>query len=54
MLSTAVYTAELLRGAIKTTPQGEIAATKAYDISPITRMRLDALPNSFRRTLPAY
>ncbi|MEP3333599.1 ABC transporter permease subunit [Sedimentitalea sp.] len=53
-MNTEAYTAKLLRGAIKTTPQGEIAAAKACGMSPITRMRLDALPNSFRRALPAY
>lgn len=53
-MNIAAYTAELLRGATKTTPQGEIAATKAYGMSPVTRMRLVVLPNAFRRALPAY
>lgn len=53
-LNTAAYTTEFLRGAIETTPHGEIEAAKACGMSPWTRMRLVELPSAFRRALPAY
>ncbi|WP_082025263.1 ABC transporter permease [Ruegeria sp. ANG-R] len=53
-LNTAAYTTEFLRGAIETTPKGEIEAAKACGMSPLTRMRLVELPSAFRRALPAY
>jgi len=53
-LNTAAYTTEFLRGAIETTPHGEIEAAKACGMSPSTQMRLVVLPNAFRRALPAY
>lgn len=53
-LNTAAYTTEFLRGAIETTPHGEIEAAKACGMSPVTRMRIVVLPNAFRRALPAY
>ncbi|MDO6458730.1 ABC transporter permease [Celeribacter halophilus] len=53
-LNTAAYTTEFLRGAIETTPRGEIEAAKACGMSPLTQMRLVVLPNAFRRALPAY
>jgi arginine/ornithine transport system permease protein len=53
-LNTAAYTTEFLRGAIETTPRGEIEASKACGMSRFTRMRLVVLPSAFRRALPAY
>ncbi len=53
-LNTAAYTTELLRGAIETTPWGEIEASKAMGMSPWTRIRRIVLPSAFRRALPAY
>ena len=53
-LNTAAYTTEFLRGAIETTPRGEIEAAKACGMSSWTRMRLVELPSAFRRALPAY
>lgn len=53
-LNTAAYTTEFLRGAIETTPRGEIEAAKATGMSPWTRMPLVVLPSAFRRALPAY
>lgn len=53
-LNTAAYTTEFLRGAIETTPRGEVEAAKASGMSPFTRMRLVVLPSAFRRALPAY
>ena len=53
-LNTAGYTTEFLRGAIETTPHGEIEAAKAVGMSRATTMRRIILPNAFRRALPAY
>lgn len=53
-LNTAAYTTEFLRGAIETTPRGEIETAKACGMSPLTRLRLVVLPSAFRRALPAY
>ncbi|WP_258045573.1 ABC transporter permease [Mesorhizobium sp. NBSH29] len=54
VLNSCAYTTEFLRGAIETTPAGEIEASKACGMSPLTRMRLIVLPSAFRRALPAY
>lgn len=53
-LNTAAYTAELLRGSIVTTSNGEIEAAKACGLSRAKRMRRIILPSAFRRALPAY
>ena len=53
-LNTAAYTAEILRGAILTTPYGEIEAGRACGMSNWLVLRRIILPNSFRRALPAY
>lgn len=53
-LNTAAYTTEILRGAIETTPRGELEAAKAYGMSWWMSMRRIVLPSAFRRALPAY
>ncbi len=53
-LNTAAYTAELLRGSIVNTSQGEVEAAKACGFSNIMRLRRIILPSAFRRALPAY
>jgi arginine/ornithine transport system permease protein len=53
-LNTAAYTTEILRGAIKATPHGEIEAAKACGMSPWLMYRRIILPSTFRRALPAY
>ena len=53
-LNTAAYTTELLRGAIETTPKGEVEAAIAAGFSPWDRMRRIVLPGAFRRAIPAY
>ena len=53
-LNTAAYTAEILRGAILTTPYGEIEAGRASGMSGWLILRRIILPSSFRRALPAY
>ena len=53
-LNTAAYTAEILRGAIETTPKGELEAAKAFGMSKNMIYRRILLPSAFRRALPAY
>ena len=53
-LNTAAYTTEFLRGAIETTPVGEVEAARACGMSRFTMIRRIVLPSAFRRALPAY
>ncbi|MFB9885942.1 ABC transporter permease [Balneatrix alpica] len=53
-LNTAAYTAEIIRGAIATTPHGEVEAAIAYGMSRWQRMRRIILPSAARRALHAY
>ena len=53
-LNTAAYTAEIVRGAIRTIPKGEVEAATAYGMTPWQTMRCIILPSALRRALPAY
>ena len=53
-LNSGAYTAEILRGAIKTTPKGEIDGAKAMGLSERQVTWLILLPSSLRRALPQY
>jgi arginine/ornithine transport system permease protein len=53
-LNTAAYTTEILRGAIGTTPAGEVEAATACGMSRPLMFRRIILPSAFRRALPAY
>lgn len=53
-LNTAAYTAEILRGAINTTDQGEVEAAKAYGMTQWQTFYRIVFPSAFRRALPAY
>lgn len=53
-LNTAAYTTEIIRGAIKATPHGEIEAAMAAGMSKALMFRRIILPSAFRRALPAY
>lgn len=53
-LNTAAYTAEILRGAIRAVPKGEIEAGLALGMSRWLVFRLISLPRAFRLALPAY
>lgn len=53
-LNTAAYQTEIFRGAIVTTPRGEIEAAQAFGMSPLKRYLRIILPSAFRRALPAY
>ena len=53
-LNTAAYTIELLAGAIKETPVGEIEAAQAAGFGKWHMMFRLVLPSALRRTLPGY
>jgi His/Glu/Gln/Arg/opine family amino acid ABC transporter permease subunit len=53
-LNTAAYTAEILRGAIRAVPFGEVEAGRAYGMSRALILRRIILPKAFRLALPAY
>lgn len=53
-LNTGAYTTEIIRGALMTTPHGEIEAAQAYGMSWALRMRRIVLPSAFRRAIQAY
>lgn len=53
-LNSAAYTTELIQGAIKNTPKGEIEAAVAFGMKYWTRQKRIVLPNAFRRGLTAY
>lgn len=54
VLNTAAYTTEIVAGAIKALPAGEIEAAKAYGMDRLTLLRRIVLPQALRRALPAY
>ena len=53
-INTSAYTTVLLRGAIRSVPQGEIEACKALGMSWFLMMRNVIFPRAFRIALPAY
>jgi len=53
-LNTAGYTAEIIRGAIRQTPRGELEAARACGMRPAVALRRVVLPSALRRALPAY
>ncbi|MFC4158022.1 ABC transporter permease [Chitinimonas lacunae] len=54
VLNTAAYTTEMLAGAIRATPHGEIEAAKSVGMSKWLMLRRVVLPSALRRSLPAY
>ena len=53
-LNTCAYTVEMLAGAIKETPAGEIEAAQAAGFGKWNMMFRLILPSAMRRTLPGY
>ena len=53
-LNTCAYTTEMIAGAIRATPHGEVEAARAFGMSWATLMRRIVLPSALRRCLPAY
>lgn len=54
VLNTTAYTTEIVAGAIKGLPAGELEAAKAYGMTRFTLLRRIVLPAALRRALPAY
>ncbi|MGX6998720.1 ABC transporter permease [Caballeronia sp. KNU42] len=52
--NTCAYTTEILAGAFRSTPFGEIEAAQAYGMSRLTAWRRILLPSALRRFIPAY
>jgi arginine/ornithine transport system permease protein len=53
-INTCAYTIEILHGAMRAVPGGEIEAAKAMGMSRWVMLRRVVLPAAFRRMLPAY
>jgi arginine/ornithine transport system permease protein len=53
-LNTCAYTTELLAGAIRHVPPGEIEAARACGLSHWAFLRRIVLPSALRRSLPGY
>jgi arginine/ornithine transport system permease protein len=53
-INTAAYTTEILAGAMRAVPAGEIEAARALGMSRLMLFRRIVLPSAFRRALPAY
>ena len=53
-LNTSAYTANIIRGAIKAVPYGEIEAGRAFGMNRTELYRHIIMPQAFRLFLPAY
>jgi arginine/ornithine transport system permease protein len=53
-VNTCAYTVEILHGAMKAVPAGEIEAGQAMGMGRLALLRRVVLPSAFRRMLPAY
>ena len=53
VLNTCAYTTEVIAGAIRATPNGEIEAGRAVGMSQLTLYSRIVLPGALRRALPA-
>ncbi|MCE2988900.1 MAG: ABC transporter permease [Burkholderiales bacterium] len=53
-LNTGAYTAEIIAGAIRATPAGEVEAARSLGMSAWRVMSRIVLPSAMRRALPAY
>jgi arginine/ornithine transport system permease protein len=53
-LNTCAYTTEMLHGAIRALPAGEVEAARALGMPRRTQLSRIVLPSALRRALPAY
>ena len=53
-INTCAYTTEIIHGAIRSLPAGEIEAAQALGMSRRVMLARIVLPSAFRRSLPAY
>jgi len=54
VMNTTAYTAEILYGALRTVPRGELEAARAYGMTPGQVFRTITWPNMIRVAWPAY
>ena len=53
-VNTTAYTTEIVAGALRATPAGELEAARAYGLHGIPLYRRILLPSALRRALPQY
>jgi arginine/ornithine transport system permease protein len=53
-LNSGAYATEIIRGAVETTPKGELEAAQALGMSPFKVDTLVLIPSALRRALPQY
>ena len=53
-INTCAYTTEIIAGAIRNTPHGELEAARALGLSSAQVMRRIVLPSAARRAIPSY
>ncbi|TAG79433.1 MAG: ABC transporter permease [Betaproteobacteria bacterium] len=53
-INTTAYTTEIIAGALRATPHGEIEAAKSLGMSSFNLYRRILLPSALRRALPQY
>lgn len=53
-LCTCAYTTEIIAGAMKSIPEGQVEAAKSFGMSPFTLYTRIIIPVALRRALPAY
>lgn len=53
-INTCAYTTEILAGALRATPAGEVEAARAMGLTTGQVLRRILLPSALRRALPAY
>ncbi|MEX0970676.1 MAG: ABC transporter permease [Paracoccaceae bacterium] len=53
-LNSGAYATEIIRGAVETTPEGEIEAATALGLTRFQVARLVLIPSALRRALPQY
>jgi arginine/ornithine transport system permease protein len=53
-LNTTAYTVEIIAGALRTTPAGELEAARAYGLRGVKLYSRILLPSAMRRALPQY
>jgi arginine/ornithine transport system permease protein len=53
-LNTTAYTVELIAGAIRETPHGEVEAAESFGMGRATLLTRIVLPSALRRALPGY
>lgn len=53
-LNSGAYLTEIIRGAVETTPRGQVEAAKSLGLTPLQAFGLVLLPGALRRALPQF